>query len=92
MLLLVEIIKSTASVFLTALSLLIIIRVVYPLIADPEQSLLYSFAYATTQPCAQPVADFLENKLDMPVATDDLGAVIVLMIISLVRLFLLFFG
>ena len=92
MLLLVEIIKSTASLFLTALSLLIIIRVVYPLIADPEQSLLYSFAYATTQPCAQPVADFLENKLDMPVATDDLGAVIVLMIISLVRLFLLFFG
>ena len=90
--LLVEIIKSTASLFLTALSLLIVIRVVYPLIADPEQSLLYSFAYATTQPCAQPVSDFLENKLDLPVATDDIGALIVLMIISVVRLLLIFFA
>ena len=92
MLLLVEIIKSTASVFLDALSLLIVIRVVYPLFADPEQSLLYSFAYATTQPCAQPVSDFLENKLDLPVATDDIGALIVLMIISVVRLLLMFFA
>ena len=88
--LLVELIKSTASTFLVALSLLILIRIVYPLLADPEQSLLYSFAYAATQPCAQPVSDFIEKKLDLPVPSDDLGAIVALMIITVVRIVLLF--
>lgn len=90
--LIIELIKNTASVMLAALSLLIVIRVLYPVFADPEQSLLYSFAYATTQPCAQPVSDFLEKKLELPIATDDLGAVIVLLIITLVRTVLAFLG
>ena len=90
--LIIELIKSTALVFLSALSLLIVIRIIYPLLADPEQSLLYSFAYATTQPCAQPISDFLEKKLELPIATDDLGAVVVLMIISIVRMILTLIG
>ncbi|MBQ6043263.1 MAG: YggT family protein [Clostridia bacterium] len=90
--LIVELIKGTATVILAALSLLIVIRVLYPIFADPEQSLLYSFAYATTQPFAQPVSDFLEDKLDLPIATDDLGAVVALLVISVVSTILAFFG
>ena len=90
--LIVELIKGTATVILAALSLLIVIRVLYPIFADPEQSLLYSFAYATTQPFAQPVSDFLEDKLDLPIATDDLGAVVALLVLSVVSTILAFFG
>ncbi len=90
--LIIALIKSTATVMLAALSLLIVIRVIYPVFADPEQSLLYSFAYATTQPCAQPISDFLSKKLELPIATDDIGAVVVLMIITVVRTVLAFLG
>lgn len=90
--LIVELIKGVATVILSALSLLIVIRVLYPIFADPEQSLLYSFAYATTQPFAQPVSDFLEDKLDLPIATDDLGALVALLVISVVSMILAFFG
>ncbi|MBO4794908.1 MAG: YggT family protein [Clostridia bacterium] len=90
--LIVELIKGVATVILSALSLLIVIRVLYPIFADPEQSLLYSFAYATTQPFAQPVSDFLESKLDLPIATDDLGALVALLVISVVSMILAFFG
>ncbi len=51
----------TVLLYLSALSLMLVIRVVYPLFAS-EEGAAYSFIYATTEPILMPVRAVLNKS------------------------------
>jgi len=57
----IYLIMGTVLLYLSALSLMLVIRVVYPLFAS-EEGAAYSFIYATTEPILMPVRAVLNKS------------------------------
>ncbi len=82
------IIAKTVSFWLSAVSFAMLVRMLLPLIVDPEQSKLYLLSYAVSEPAIIPVRAVMA-KLD--IAQDsplDIPFTVTYFLIILIRIFL----
>lgn len=82
---------STVSVFLSVLTVLLFLRVLYPLIFASEESMAFSFIYTTTEPVMMPIRNLLDRSETFSSLPVDFSCLFATMGVMVVRIILAFF-
>lgn len=87
----VSILISTVSIYLSVLTILLFLRVLYPLIFASEESIAFSFIFSTTEPVMLPIRDLLDRSETFSSLPVDFSCLFATMGIMIVRIILAFF-
>ena len=82
------ILAATVTIYLTALTFMMVLRVLYPFFSAAEDRKAYSFLYATTEPFLMPVRGVLSRIEFFASSPVDFTYIITVMLVMVVQLLL----
>lgn len=82
---------STVSIYLSVLTVLLFLRVLYPLIFASEESVAFSFIFSVTEPVMLPIRNLLDRSETFASLPVDFSCLFATMGIMVIRIILAFF-